>query len=265
MEAQSIIGEVVDESNARVRRSRSSPNGVKRQDPELNRVTFVRVRPVLSLIIPTVCGLITASPSFAQDHGYRILDTLSNEFYNSIWYVNATDTFAIATFAAVEVEAVTRNRAKKRQYDRFEQKVIKVYPYARAAGEIMKMYESLCSAEPDERRRKKLLDQAEDELKAQFENDLRKMTVSEGVILIKLIDRETGNTSYSLVQQLRGKFSAFMWQSVARLFGHNLKDEYDGEGSDVWIENIVLRIEDGSIPVQVKGVKPVLTKSVAIN
>jgi len=73
------------------------------------------------------------------------------------------------------------------------------------------------------------------------------MTISEGIILIKLIDRETGDCSYELISELRGSFSAFMWQSLARLFGHNLKSEYDGEGDDAAIEEIVGEIEMGII------------------
>lgn len=137
-----------------------------------------------------------------------------------------------------------------------QRKVIKVYPYAKAAGDIMKMYEGLCAQISDPREQKRLLEQAEEELKAQFEKDLRNMTVSEGVILIKLVDRETGNSSFKLLQQIKGRFSAFMWQGVARVFSHNLKDEYEPEGDDVWIENIVLMIQDGIIPVQLRTVDP---------
>jgi len=194
---------------------------------------------------------------------YRVLDTLSTEFYNSVWYVSGNDTMAMATFSTVSVEAVSKNRSKKRQYDRFQEKVVKVYPYARAAGDIMKMYDVLCLSETDEKKRGALLDRAEVELKVQFEKDLRKMTVSEGMILIKLIDRETGSNSFILVQELKGKFNAFMWQSVARLFGHNLKNEYDADGNDVWIETIVLQIEDGSIPVQLRNVDPFGLKTTA--
>jgi hypothetical protein len=82
------------------------------------------------------------------------------------------------------------------------------------------------------------------------------MTVSEGVILVKLIDRQTGETGYELLRQLKGKFSAFMWQSIARVFGQNLKDDYDGSGEDVWIENIVALIEDGTIQVADKSIDP---------
>lgn len=226
--------------------------------------TFGTMRKALTALFAIVSILLSV-PACAQSSApsYRVLDTLSTEYYNSVWYVSENDTMAIATFSTVSVEAVSKNRSKKRQYDRFQEKVVKVYPYARAAGDIMKMYDTLCLTETDEKKREALLDRAEDELKVQFEKDLRKMTVSEGMILIKLIDRETGSNSFTLVQELKGKFNAFMWQSVARLFGHNLKNEYDAEGSDVWIESIVMQIEDGSIPVELRSVDPFGLKTTA--
>ena len=60
-----------------------------------------------------------------------------------------------------------------------------------------------------------------------FKREVEDMTISQGEVLIKLVDRETGNTSYDLVKQLKGGLDAFMMQSVARLFGHNLKETYD--------------------------------------
>jgi hypothetical protein len=91
----------------------------------------------------------------------------------------------------------------------------------------------------DPHQQKQLRDKAEHSIMGQFEIDLRNMTMSEGVILVKLIDRQTGTTGYELLREMKGKFSAFMWQGVARLFGQNLKDDYDVNGEDVWIENIV--------------------------
>ena len=73
------------------------------------------------------------------------------------------------------------------------------------------------------------------------------MTYSQGKILIKLIYRETGNSSYDIVKELRGSFSAFIWQTVARIFGYNLKTTYDPAGEDQAIERIVLMIEAGTI------------------
>lgn len=196
---------------------------------------------------------------------YVILDTLQSEYCTSIWYVTNNDTLVKATYATINIEGKSPNRLKKNSYDRLERKVIKVYPYAKVAGDIMKKYELLCQNVTDPKEQKRLLDEAENSLKAQFEKDLRSLTVSEGVILIKLIDRETGNTSFKLVQDLKGKFSAFMWQGLARVFGHNLKDDYDGAGEDVWIENIVLRIEDGEIPVELKEVDPFASKLSSVN
>jgi hypothetical protein len=197
-----------------------------------------------------------ANAQAEESQGYTVVGTYSTESFNSVWYYNGIDTLAMATYAPVVISATGTNSHKAKQFDRLQKKVIKVYPYAHAAGQIMKEYEAICLHITDVKEQKRLLDQAEDELKKQFENDLRNMTVSEGIILIKLIDRETGDSSYGLVQELKGKFSAFMWQSVARIFGHNLKDEYDPSGKDVWIENVVLMIQDGTIPVQWREVDP---------
>ena len=71
------------------------------------------------------------------------------------------------------------------------------------------------------------------------------MTLSQGKLLIKLIDRETDQTSYDLVKQLRGGFRAFFWQQASRLFGANLKDTYDAEGDDQIIEELIMLYEAG--------------------
>jgi hypothetical protein len=187
---------------------------------------------------------------------YVILDTLITDYYFSVWYTENGDTVVKATHSPIDISARTSNRLQKTRYDKLQKKVIKTYPYAKAAGDVMRTYETLCEHITDEGQRKDMLDKAEKHMMKQFEKDLRNMTVSEGVILVKLIDRQTGETGYELLQQLKGKFSAFMWQSIARIFGQNLKDDYDGSGEDVWIENIVALIEDGTIPVADKTVDP---------
>ncbi|MCH2197767.1 MAG: DUF4294 domain-containing protein [Flavobacteriales bacterium] len=137
-----------------------------------------------------------------------------------------------------------------RKKHRLEEKVVKVYPYAYTAGLLMKEYETDLMAMDNKSDQRHYLKECESKLKDQFEGELRKMTVSEGIILIKLIDRQTGDTSFELIDELKGSFSAFMWQSVARIFGHNLKDDYDPYGEDWPIERIVREIELGIIPVQ---------------
>jgi hypothetical protein len=196
------------------------------------------------------------APFEVQPISYVILDTLITDYYFSVWYTENGDTVVKATHSPIDVSAHTGNRLKKARYDKIQKKVIKTYPYAKAASDVMRTYETLCLHITDPKQQEALLDKAEKHLMNQFEKDLRNMTVSEGVILVKLIDRQTGETGYQLLQELKGKFSAFMWQSIARVFGQNLKDDYDANGEDVWIENIVALIEDGTIPVADKSVDP---------
>lgn len=210
---------------------------------------------MIKLFSTIVFVLLTTFDIVAQS-AWEITDTINTPKFNSIWRIGNGDTLVQMTWAPVMVYAYAPNRHKKKSYDRLAEKVIKVYPYAEAAGDIMSMYGKLCESVTDQKERERLLNLAEKELKSQFEKDLRNMTISEGIILIKLIDRETGNTSYQLVRDMKGKFSAFMWQSVARVFGHNLKDDYDPLGEDMWIENIVLQIEDGTIPVAHRKIDP---------
>jgi len=142
-----------------------------------------------------------------------------------------------------------KSKREQRKWDLTMRRVVKVYPYARVAGELMREYDRQLATLPTEKERKAYLKMAEEELKREFEGEIRNMTVSEGYILIKLIDRETGNTSYDLIKELKGGFTAFMWQAVARLFGSNLKEHYDAEDEDVAIEEVVALIEAGELYV----------------
>jgi len=138
-----------------------------------------------------------------------------------------------------------KRMAKK--HNKLVRNVKKVYPYAKLAGMKLNEYEEILTNAESEKERKALMKQAEQELKDEFEEDLKKLTFSQGLILIKLVDRETGNSSYVLVQELRGNFVAFFWQTFARLFGYNLKIKYDPEGDDKAIEEIVQMIEKGEL------------------
>jgi hypothetical protein len=210
----------------------------------------------ISIVLAMNIAASAQQDPFQQQVNYVIIDTLITDYYFSVWYTENGDTVVKATHSPIDVFAETGNRLKKARYDKLQKKVIKTYPYAKAASDVMKTYEALCVHITDSRQQAALLEKAETHLMNQFEKDLRSMTMSEGVILVKLIDRQTGETGYELLRELKGKFSAFMWQSIARLFGQNLKDDYDENGEDVWIENIVALIEDGTIPVANKSVDP---------
>jgi hypothetical protein len=138
-----------------------------------------------------------------------------------------------------------KNRREKIRFLRLVRKVKKVLPYAQLANQKLREIEVQLQGIDDKRIRRKYIKQVDKALKDQYGEELKKLTISEGRILIKLIDRETGATSYELIEELRGSLSAFMWQSLARLFGENLKEDYDPEGEDRLIEEIVLRIQAG--------------------
>lgn len=163
-------------------------------------------------------------------------------------YVYEGDTIPWICLGSVSVSAerTFKNKKQAQRWSKLKRDVKKVYPYAILASAKLKEYNRVLAGMP-EMQRKAYMKKAEEELKMEFEEELKKLTITQGKILIKLIDRETGNTSYDVVKDLRGSFQAFMWQSVARLFGSNLKSEYDGEGEDKMIEDVIKLVEAGEI------------------
>ncbi len=159
------------------------------------------------------------------------------------------DTIPVILLDHVEVYAlsVPKTKRERRKLTKLVRNVKKVYPWARLAGYQLRKYDKLLREASSDKERKKLMKQAEKEINEKYGGELRKLTFSQGKILIKLIDRETGNSSYELVQELRGKFTAFFYQAFARIWGYNLKVKYDPEGEDKQIETIVRLIERGQI------------------
>lgn len=157
------------------------------------------------------------------------------------------DTIPYIRLAEVRVYSRMKRKTKRQmaRYNRLVYNVKKVLPYARTAAKVITEIEDSLSKIDNERQKKIYLKEAEDALFAEFEKPLRKLTITQGRILIKLIDRETGDTTFEVIRHLKGRFSAFLWQSVARLFGSSLKSKYDPEKDDRQIEVIVLMIDDG--------------------
>lgn len=140
-----------------------------------------------------------------------------------------------------------KNKRERRRYYRLVRNVKKVYPYSLIIKRIFIESEFVLRHMDNNRERKRYINEKEKELKKEFEDDIRNMTYSQGRILIKLVDRETHHTTYELVKHFKGSVSAFFWQGVARIFQTNLKYEYDPDGTDKWIEEIVARIENGQL------------------
>ena len=132
---------------------------------------------------------------------------------------------------------------------RLARNVKKVYPYAKLAGAKMVEYDSILAHISEKSERNRLMKQAEKEIADQYTEELKDLTITQGLILVRLIDRETGNTTYQVVQELRGKVRAFFYQGFARLWGYNLKTEYDPHNNpeDDDIETIMQLLERGVI------------------
>ncbi len=136
---------------------------------------------------------------------------------------------------------------KQRKLNKLIRNVKKVYPYAKIAGIEFEKYNKILAEIEDPKEKRRIMRELEKELMAEYEDDLRNFTFSQGKILIKLVDRELGNSSYNILQDFRGNFIAFFWQGFARVFGFNLKTRYDPEDADRVIEIIVQMIETGQI------------------
>ena len=161
------------------------------------------------------------------------------------------DTIALIDLKAYMAFPPTDSRFKRSSipYDRLVYHVRKVYPYAKLAGEKLAEFNRALDTIPTERARKAYLRKAEKELEDKFGPQVKELTFTQGKILIKLIYRQTGSTSFELVKELRGKFNAFIWQTLASLFGYDLKTLYDPvhDPQDQQIERIVIAIEEDAL------------------
>jgi hypothetical protein len=158
------------------------------------------------------------------------------------------------TLPEVEIKEVTvyahpqfPKKSDFRKYERLVANLKRVYPYAVIVRNRLAKVNNDLKDFKTEKERKEYMRKEEKNVFAQYEGDMREMTITQGRLLIKLIDRETQNTSYILIKDYRGKLAAAFWQGVARIFGTNLKEEYDPFGDDALIESIIQEIDAGRL------------------
>jgi hypothetical protein len=138
-------------------------------------------------------------------------------------------------------------RVWARRYDRLVYNLKTVYPYALIVRQRLSEVNEDLSRMTTDRERRRYIKDVENNVLGEYEDDARNMTITQGRLLIKLIDRETQNTSYELIRLYRGGISAAFWQGIARIFGTNLKEQYDPYGDDIVIELIIQDIEAGRL------------------
>jgi hypothetical protein len=163
--------------------------------------------------------------------------------------IDGKDTLPHVNLPVVNVfpKKTFRNKNEEQQYWRMVVRVKKVLPYAREAAALLRKYEQEMPKDSRRRDRRSFVKKAEDELMAKYGPAIKKMSINDGRVLIKLIDRETHRASYDIIHDVKGGVSAVFWQGIARIFGNNLKSKYDPSGEDRQIEQIVRYIDSGLI------------------
>lgn len=156
------------------------------------------------------------------------------------------DTIPSLQLPEVVVKTKTRNPAYYRRYNqrmaRLEYNVRKVYPYAQIAAAKINEIEKKLSKVSRESEKKKIIKEEYSSLMKTFKAPLMKLSVTQGRILVRLIYRETNASSFSHIREYKGGVNAYFWQSLALLFGNNLKADYNPYGADAEIEAIVQKI-----------------------
>ena len=140
-----------------------------------------------------------------------------------------------------------KNKKQQQQYNRLVRNVKKTLPIAKEVNRaIIETYEFIQTL-PDEKTRQKHLQAVEKSVKEQYTPRMKKLTLSQGKLLIKLINRETDSSSYELVKAFLGPFKAGFYQAFAAIFGASLKKEYHPNEEDALVEQIALLVESGQI------------------
>ncbi|RYY10955.1 MAG: DUF4294 domain-containing protein [Chitinophagaceae bacterium] len=132
---------------------------------------------------------------------------------------------------------------RQAENNRLKYNIYKVYPYAVIAAGVLKDADKILASLPTKKARKEYIKSMERELKSKFKNDLENLSMTQGQVLVKLINRQTGRNCFSILREVKGGFNAVVYQSVALLFNNNLKREYDPEGRDQDMEKIVRELE----------------------
>lgn len=183
--------------------------------------------------------LIVPFKSFSQSDpqsGIRCYAIVENNDTVPVFFLNEVD---------ITTNMIFKTKRQYEQWTRVKYNVKKVYPYAILASAKLKQYDLILSKMDNEDIRKAYLRVCEKDLRHEFEDELKGLSVSQGRVLMKLINRETGKTTYTIVKELRGSFQAGMWQALAKLFGNDMKSEYDGQTEDIMIEKAIAMVERG--------------------
>ena len=211
-------------------------------------MTMKRCRYTLLALLLCIVGSAAAQQRLTINTGTKRIRIIIPDGY-ALGTVENGDTIPHVYLPTVYVfpELKFKNEQERQQYNKLVRDVKRTLPYARIVYEtLIETYEYIETL-PDEKAKKAHLKRMEKELYAQYKPELKKLTLSQGKLLIKLVDRECHQSSYNLAKAYLGSFRAGFWNLFAGMFGASLKTEYDPNGKDALTERVVLLVQCGAI------------------
>ncbi len=202
------------------------------------KLSGVILHAVLSCVL-----MLMVSASFSQQNQtsrYGKNDTLTVPF---IIYEGDTIPFRELEVCHVNAPMSPAMLKRYKEWTRLRNAVYVTYPYARRAGAIMNDINAHMAHMRMKEQRKAYIQTREKELKKEFADPLSNLSVYQGKVLMKLINRQTGNNCYNIIREYKGSFTARFYQTVAFFFSSNLKQQYNPTGEDIQIEQIVQEVE----------------------
>jgi hypothetical protein len=186
-----------------------------------------------------ILGFLILNPGSTRAQ-YTANDTIQT---SAVIYMG--DTIEAKTLPYVwHVTKESRAQANARaEWTRLRNAIYVTFPYAKKAGIVMNDINAHLTNVTDQAERKKYIKSREKDLKKEFADPLMNLSVYQGKVLMKLINRETGNNCYEIIKEYKGGFIARFYQTVAFFFGSNLKQPYDKNGDEAEMEKIVKEVE----------------------
>jgi hypothetical protein len=163
--------------------------------------------------------------------------------------VSGGDTMAnvIAKVVVIIPPGQNIDNEELKQYKRLVKNIKVVYPYALVGKKVFHDVQRGLDSIRNKKERKIFIKNKEKELMTKYAGELKRLSVTQGQLLMKLVDRELHKTSYEIIKEMRGSLQAILWQQLAKLFGSDLKATYDPGGEDMVIEHIIMMIEAGQL------------------
>ena len=205
------------------------------------------------LFIGAILGVFSAVAQ--EDTAEKLRDRIAP--YETV--INLEDVFVFGN------QPVFRNEEQRKKYELLKYRVKKVYPYAKLAADKLYQIERTLDTLPNNRQKKRYTKKVQEEAEARFTDELKKLSRSQGKILIKLIYRQTGDSAYDLVKNLRSGWRAFWYNNTAWFYDLSLKSVYNPleVEEDFWIEDILqrafsrkeLEVQEPAFPIDYEAIE----------